>query len=218
MKQLNTLIAFAMLMFFAAPANALVITQTYSDGGDNGGIITFTDLGNNQLQIDFDNTSVATVFDSGYVNSSLITGLVFDIVSDIGAMSVVSFVDGNSFDLTSLYNVALNVDNKITPGNTVVDLSITTATGMEGGIYNSDDFGSELTNAFPDIATLVLDITTPDPWSLSSISNDILRMQRVGDLGEGSLKLSSVPEPSVLALMGLGLLGVVFTRRRKSVS
>lgn len=217
MKQINTLIAFAMLMFFAASANALVITQTYSDGGDNGGIITFTDLGSNQLQIDFDNTSTATDF-GGYLNSSLITGLVFDIVSDIGAMTVDSFVDGNNVDLASLFLVSINTNNNITPGNTQVDLSITTINGVTGGIYNSADPGSELTNAFPDIASLVLNISDPNPWSLSAISNDILRMQRVGAAGDGSLKLSSVPEPSVLALMGLGLLGVVFTRRRKSVS
>lgn len=126
--------------------------------------------------------------------------------------------------------VQLDVDNNITPGNTVVDLSIKTTTGIDGGIYNDAKQGSNLNNVVPDIATIILAISDPDPWSLSSISNDRLRMQRVGPGGEGSLKIpggpgddddddddppSAVPEPSVLALIGISLIGVGASRLRR---
>lgn len=216
MKRIATASALiGILSLFSTSANAIAITQTYGDTG-NGGIITYTDLGSNQLQIEFDNIS------TDY--SALITGLVFDIVTDIEALTVGSFTDGNNVDLTSYYSVNLNVANNITPGNTQVDLAITTISGVNGGIYNAAHPGSDLNNAFPDIATLVLNISDPDPWGLTSIGNDWLRMQRVGADGELSLKLPGgdctncdVPEPGIAGLLGIGLLGMIVARRRMKV-
>jgi len=194
----------------AGVANASII-RAYDDA-DGSGLITYTDLGGNQLQIDFDNTSASNM-------SSIITGLVFDIDADINGMSVFSFVDGNGMDLSGAYDVELNVNNNITPGNTEVDLSIKTSTGINGGIYNDAGNSGSLNNAFPDVASLILTITDPDPWVLNSISNDILRMQRTGILGEGSLKtpgVPAIPVPAAAWLFGSGLLGLVGVARRKS--
>ena len=220
----------ALLLATVAGVTNASIMRTYTAVDGSGGV-TFSDIGGNQLQIDIDNTSDNNnVGPGGYLNSSAITGLVFDIIDDIGAMTVFSFVDGNGADLSGSYIVQLDVNNNITPGNTVVDLSIKTTNGIDGGIYNDAKQGSNLNNVVPDIATIILAISDPDPWSLSSISNDRLRMQRVGPGGEGSLKIpggpgddddddddppSAVPEPSVLALIGISLIGVGASRLRR---
>jgi len=202
---------FAILLAAVSGVVNASIVRTYDDV-DGSGLITYTDLGNNQLQIDFDNTSTSNM-------SSIINGLVFDIDDDINAISFFSFVDGNGTDLSSAYDVELDVKNNITPGNTKVDLSIKTTTGIHGGIYNDAGNSGDLNNAFPDIATLILTISDPDPWVLNSIDNDILRLQRTGTDGNGSLKLSGVPAipvPAAVWLFGSGLLGLVGIARRKS--
>ena len=203
---LQKMILALMLTAVAGIANASII-RTYTDV-DGSGVVTYTDLGSNQLQIEFDNTSAATM-------SSIITGLVFDIDQDVNSITLNSFLDGNSVDLSGSYNVALNVNNNITPGNTVVDLAITTTNGINGGIHNAAGNSGNLANTFPDIATLILTIDDPAGWALNAISDDILRMQRTGLDGEGSLKIPGVPVPAAVWLFGSGLIGLVGVARRK---
>lgn len=223
-----------MFVMLAGNVSATVIERVYTDG-DNGGIVTFSDsmVGSSYyLTLEIDNTTTASNVGPGtYENSSVISGIVFDIVTDITALTVVSF--NNSDGAIAGWTVELNVNNNITPGNAVVDLSFTSDLGINGGLYNDADQGSNLDNAFPDIATLVLEITAPNPWALSEISNDILRMQRVGYNGDGSLKIpgsssggstgssggstgssGEIPEPSILLLFGSGLIWLGWKRRK----
>lgn len=195
-----------LLSVVAGVANASIV-RTYADP-DGSGVVTYTDLGSNMLQIEIDNTSSSTV-------SSIITGLVFDIDATINAVTVTSFIDGGGMDLLSAYNVELNLNNNITPNKMVADLAITTTNGINGGIYNAAGNSGNLANTFPDIAILTLSITDPNPWALNAISNDILRMQRTGVDGEGSLKIPGVPVPAAVWLFGSGLLGLVGVARRK---
>lgn len=242
-------LACAALIGIGANANATTITQTFtattgcgvSDCGTSGGTVTFTDSGtdaslaSNQLKITFDNTTVASNVGPGsYLNSSVITGIVFNIQESINLISSFSFVDGNGTDLTSLWQIALNVDSNISPGNTIFDVTFDTTNGISGGIYNAADPGSNINNVFPDIAVLILTIGDPDPYNLTSVGDDsILRMQRVGTAGEGSLKIPTstsssssggggastsgpIPEPGTLTLMGAAILGGLFQYRRRN--
>lgn len=213
MKKLQILGLALLLSMASGVANASVV-HIYA-GVNGSGVVTFTDLGG-QLQIEFDNTSDNNDVGGGFLNSSVITGLVFDIVDDITGVSVASFVDGNNADISGAYNVVLDVSNNITPGNTMVDLSIKTTNGINEGIFNAAAPGSDINNVVPDLATLVLDITAPGSWGLSSIENDILRMQRVGPNGDGSLKIPAVPVPAAVWLFGSGLLGLVGVARRRA--
>ncbi len=209
-----------MLISVTSSVSATIITRAYGDAvtGDGSGTVTFQDVTTTQLTITFDNTSVAPL-------SSIITGLVFNVLQDIDAVTVASFQDSATVDLTSIWEIALNVDNNITPGNTKVDVSFKTTNGINGGIYNYNSFNN-ISNAYPDIATLVLNITNPSPWILTGVSGDILRMQRTGVNQNGSLKLPGynpgdepippIPAPAPLALIGLGGLLLGLSRRRQS--
>jgi hypothetical protein len=216
---------------------ATTVTETYSYSGNcggnpcgtSGGIVTWTDSAAGQLKITFDNTTVASNFGTS-TNSSAITGLIFDIDQHINAISSWSFVAGDGTNLASQWNVAIDIDSSISPGNTVFD--ITFASGnIIGGIYNYLDPGSNIANVYPDIAgagiaTLIINISDPSGWTFTGIEDSVLRMQRVGPGGAYSLKLPPststssgppvvIPEPGTLTLFGVGILGGLFAYRRR---
>lgn len=192
-----------------------------------GGIVTYDDnLGSNQLRLTFDNTSSSW--------NGAITGIVFNVSTNITAASILSFVDGSGNAITG-WTVGMNVNNEtLSSGNTVFDIAFETTNGINGGIYN-DGVATNFSNVVPDIATLILTVTIYS-WTLSSIDSDsILRMQRTGANGGGSLKIvtssssssgtsgqsssgNNIPEPGMLALLCAGLLGqalLIRQRRRR---
>lgn len=220
-----SLVAAALALAGSGVANATLISQTFVSGVE-GGIVTYDDnLGSNRLRLTFNNTSSSW--------NGAITGIVFNVTTNIVAASVLSFKDGNNTAITG-WSVGLNVNNNITPGNTIFDIAFTADNGINGGIYNSG-VATNFSNVVPDIATLILTVTDPSPWSLASIDSDsILRMQRTGADGQGSLKIvtstsssgtsgqtssgGNIPEPGILALLSAGLLGqalLIRQRRRR---
>ena len=209
LQQVGLVLLLAML---AGVSNASII-RTY-DETDGSGLLTYTDIGNNQLKIEFDNTSANTL-------SSVITGLVFDVDDDINSVSAYSFTDGNGFDLTSLYDVVLDAKSNIVKGNAKLDVVFQPTSGIDGGIYNAAGNSNFFnTSMFPDVATLILTIDDPTTWALNDISNDFLRLQQTGLDNEGSLKVAGdlvvVPLPAAFWLFGSGLLGLVGIARRRS--
>lgn len=199
----------------------------WSDSTESGGILTFQDTASQQLSITIDNTSD---------HSAIITGAVFNIQQDITSASLLSVTDGTGTDITSYWDVGLNVNNNTTPNQTIFDVAFNTSTGIDGGIFN-DGTATNTNNAFPDIATLVLSIGSPDPWTFSDVVDDsILRTQRTGENGEGSDKIvtstssggsttsggaststsgGQVSEPGILILLAIGLLSQAFILMRK---
>lgn len=216
-----SLVAATLALASSGVANATLISQTFLSGVE-GGIVTYDDnFGPNQLRLTFNNTSSMW--------NGAITGIVFNVNADIVSASLLSFRDGNNTDISSFWTVSLNVDNNITPSNTVFEVAFTANNGINSGIYNNG-VATNTNNVVPDIATLILTVTNPNPWALVSIGSDsILRLQRTGADGEGSLKIvtstsstggqtssgNRVPEPGVLGLLGIGLLGQAMLMRQR---
>lgn len=228
LRRVSAVGALALALASTGVVNATLISQSFTQGYE-GGIVTFDDnLGGNQLRITFDNTSSMW--------NGVITGVVFNVTADINAATMMSFVDGDGNPITG-WTVGLNIDNELTPGNTKFDIAFETTNGINSGIYNKG-VATNVNNVVPDIATLILLVTDPGQWALSSIGSDsLLRMQRTGAKGKGSLKIvtstsssststsstggqttsgSQVSEPGMLGLLGIGLLGqAVLLRQRR---
>ncbi len=148
----------------------------------SGGILTFEDTAPQILTITVDNTSNF---------SGIITGFVFNVSDTITSATLLSLTDGNGNDISSSWDVAFNVNNNITPGNSTFDVGFNTTNGINGGIYN-DGTATNTNNAFPDIATITLQVEAPNPWTFTDVADDtILRTQRTGANGEGSDKITT---------------------------
>ena len=218
-KVFATLALSSVLLAIAGTAHANPITRKYQYtedvGAVSGGLVTYESSGQT-LTITIDNTTTGAL-------SSAITGLVFDIDADINGATVASFQDGTGTAIPN-WTVQFNADGSITPGNTTVDIYFARG-NIKEGIYNALN-PQNTTKLVPDVAVLILTITDPASYGgLASISSDILRMQRTGLDGLGSLKLPGttpddpeepdpIPLPGTLLLLGAGLLGLRLTRRR----
>jgi hypothetical protein len=209
------------ILALAGTANADPITFDFScesDGGadcagDEGGSITIniTDNGDGSFTYDIDIDNVSLM--------ALVTGFGFDFTPD--------------FDITQMsdFSVArLEADNTYTDVTSNWAVSEGTQSVSNGESFNGIfldfiDFDAAQTGnvnayAIANNGTLDGDISF-NYTSMMTVGGALMRLQRTGTSGEGSLKLvastppTDVPEPGTLGLLGLGLLGLGLARRRK---
>lgn len=203
---------------FAGTAQAGPITFDFSCdpslgsdcAGDEGGSIT----------IDYTDNGAFYTYDVSIDNVStdaLVTGFGFDFSPDFMFANMSNFLieryDGTSFeDVTSNWNVSEGSQ------------SVSAGSSFDGIFLDFIDFDASQTGninkyAIANFGALDARISF-DYTSLLTANGALMRLQRTGDNGEGSLKLVdstiTVPEPSTLALLGLGLFGMgarrLFTR------
>ena len=133
-------------------------------------------------------------------------------------------VIGSSSDSTLPWEFDYNSDNVI--GFNFIDYFSNNGNGVDYALYNPlavDGFGKD-----PYFTEAILTFTLASALSFSEDGGAFVRMQNVGMDGEGSLKLfdyvdggggggnNPIPEPSTFILLGAGLAGLAFYRRKKN--
>lgn len=239
MKKL--IMTFVMLITTAAASYA---TPLYFSGASNGGVGSATmdiSIVGNTLTMLLQNTSSTTLIDGSGPNASAVTGFGFNLTTNIAVTSwqltayatqtaTTAMIIGSS--VVPVTTQAKKGKPVTTPASPYLWTLGTTQAGVtldyldylkdvKGALYNPEAMLglAAKPNYFTDAVLTVtfasapsLDLT-PDAIGSGLVGSEYIRMQNVGT--GGSLKLTPVPEPSTILLIGAGLSALVCWQRRK---
>lgn len=225
---------------FIIPLSSHATLFSFGPDCDEGGCGTAEmdiSISGNTLTLLLDNTSPITLDDGTGINTPGITAFGFNVAEPtptISSWTLTAFnIDGSG--PVTIGDQTNTLDWVMTSTQAGVNLDFLPSAGdpanIEGALYNplaTAGFGT--TPNYESEAKLVIIFDSApilaEEFCANSVGGDcttFVRMQNVGLNGDGSLKLpggggedppSNIPEPNILALMSMGMLGGLFMRRR----
>jgi hypothetical protein len=227
MKKL--ILTIMMLIIATTSSHALTYYFSGSDAGGTGSATMDITIVGDILTLTLDNTSPITLDGGSGVNTPGITGFGFNLDSILGVDSweLTAYATQSAVTTTiigSSSDPSLAWDLGITQAGVTMDY-LNHTKNVKGALYNPDatnGFAADPNYFTTAILTIdfsgvpVLDLT-PDAIGSGLTGSTYVRFMNVGLNGEGSLKLTPVPEPGTMVLLGVGLLGLaIYGKRRKN--
>lgn len=212
MKKL-TMFLLGVLLLFGLATNAPAVLFSGIHAGGTGSASMVITIEDSFLTLELDNTSPLTLDDGTGVNTPGITGFGFNLLNGGPSISVQTLTAHNSGGSGITITPDWWVQDTLFAGIRRDFIMHTEGGNIQGALYNPGPAGGF--GAAPyyfTTATLIVPLPVDATLDEESL---FVRMQNVGEGGQGSLKLFPVPEPATMLLMGCGLLGLgVFGRKK----
>ncbi|MDL1968381.1 MAG: PEP-CTERM sorting domain-containing protein [Deltaproteobacteria bacterium] len=245
---MKRILLFILVLLFAFSSGAQATLFTFS-GTDEGGIGSATmdiSIVGNTLTVTLNNTSPIYLDPDNSTsvdNAPGITGFGFNLddplpglssweltayTSDLSGPETIGSLDSGDPE-SGADGIVNTTDDEWSLNTTIAGVTLdflptTDQENIDGALFNPSAYGSsELPGGNNDVfyTTAILTMIFDDAPYLD-ITSLFVRMQNVGENGEGSLKLypspgspDPIPEPATMLLLGSGLIGIAVSGKKK---
>ncbi|OVE73618.1 hypothetical protein BVX93_01190 [bacterium B13(2017)] len=211
-------ILYIVILFFSTYSYAVIFDIYGIDEGGIGSSIIDLSIENNSLQLSIDNTSPINLIDSTLPNTPGIVGFGFNLINNdeifVQDWNLTAYdFNGETFINEQIGGSSNSVLDKWIMSDFIAGVQLDyipqTDKSMDGALYNPyvtlQEFNNLPEGNNDNFFTKAFFTMNFDQVPIIDNSSFFVRMQNVGEDGEGSLKLypDPVPEPSTLLLLSI---------------